>query len=127
VRFKLLMRGLLFYNTVYWNRASDGLNPPKLSSIERELYAPPLDHDVIKPRGNPRAHIEIRAKPREIARTSSLPTAGQPVPGAPDARRVTVRPMATFKRRRRQHRNPTISPVSPPKESTGVFARLLGR
>jgi hypothetical protein len=55
------MRGLLFYNTIYWRRASDGLKPPRLTSEQRRSLAPPKNLDVIKPRVKPRARLdEIR-------------------------------------------------------------------
>jgi hypothetical protein len=62
-RFKELVRGLLFYNTVYWRRASDGLKPPKLTPEERRSLAPPKNLDVIRPRVKPRARLdEVRRK-----------------------------------------------------------------
>ncbi len=53
-----LVRGLLFYNTVYWRRASDGLNMPSLSAEERERQRPSRNLEIIRPRTRPRAHIE---------------------------------------------------------------------
>ncbi len=53
-----LIRGLLFYNTVYWRRASDGLNLPSLTPEERERQRPERNLEIIKPRLKPRAHIE---------------------------------------------------------------------
>jgi hypothetical protein len=64
-----LIRGLLFYNTVYWKRASDGLNPPRLTPEERKILAPPKDLEVIKPREKPRARIDVarrEAKRRQM-------------------------------------------------------------
>ncbi len=52
-----LVRGLLFYNTVYWKKASDGLDLPTLSNEERERQRPVADLDVIRPRENPRAKL----------------------------------------------------------------------
>ena len=75
-RLRLLARGLLFYNTVYWRRASDGLRPPTLSPTERKLYEPPLDLDMVRPRQNPRARLELaraKKKLRAIARQSPVP------------------------------------------------------
>lgn len=65
-----LIRGLLFYNTVYWRRASDGLNMPSLSAEERERQRPERNLEIIRPRARPRAHIEA-ARGGEI----SLPPA----------------------------------------------------
>ncbi len=50
-----LIRGLLFYNTVYWRRASDGLNMPTLTAEERERQRPTRNLEIIKPRARPRA------------------------------------------------------------------------
>ena len=61
-----LVRGLLFYNTVYWRRASDGLNMPSLSMEERERQRPARNLEIIRPRMRPRAHIEA-AKGGEIS------------------------------------------------------------
>ena len=61
-----LVRGLLFYNTVYWRRASDGLNMPTLSLEERERQRPERNLEIIRPRMRPRAHIEA-AKGGEIS------------------------------------------------------------
>ncbi len=59
------MSGLLLYNTIYWRRASDGLNPPRLTPEERKNYAPPKDFDVIKPREKPRARLdEVKRRQR---------------------------------------------------------------
>ena len=54
-----LVRGLLFYNTVYWRRASDGLNMPSLSQEERARQRPERNLEIIKPRMRPRAHLEV--------------------------------------------------------------------
>jgi hypothetical protein len=100
-RFKLLIRGLLFYNTIYWRRASDGLNPPKLTLEQRRSLAPPKNLDVIKPRVKPRARLDeirrqhtmeelsrLRAKmPAAVARNLS-----DGIPKAPVAPVVPVAP-----------------------------------
>ena len=59
VRVWHFIRGLLFYNTVYWRRASDGLNPPKLSPRERLLHQPSRNLEIIRPRENPRSNISV--------------------------------------------------------------------
>ena len=53
-----LFYGMVFYNTVYWQRASDGLKPPKLTREERLQSRPTPVVAVIKPRVNPRAKLE---------------------------------------------------------------------
>ena len=55
-----LFYGMVFYNTIYWRRASDGLQPPRLTRDERLLNRPPLDVRKIKPRANPRAKLETQ-------------------------------------------------------------------
>ena len=54
-----LIRGLLFYNTVYWRRASDGLNMPSLTAEERERQRPERNPEIIRPRIYPRARIDV--------------------------------------------------------------------
>ncbi len=71
-RLKLLIRGLLFYNTIYWRRASDGLNPPKLTRAERKAYAPPKDPEVVKPRVKPRARIDQARRNQMLQELSRL-------------------------------------------------------
>ncbi len=71
-RLKLLFRGIVFYNTIYWRRASDGLNPPKLSPVEREAYAPPRDLEVIKPRMKPRARLDSAERQRLVDQLARL-------------------------------------------------------
>lgn len=53
-----LFYGMVFYNTIYWKRASDGLQPPKLSRDERLQNRPVRDLAKIRPRSNPRARLE---------------------------------------------------------------------
>ena len=76
-----LVRGLLFYNTVYWRRASDGLNMPSLSQEERERQRPARNLEIIKPRMRPRAHIEV-GKGGEVSHPNILP-AVEPLLAAP--------------------------------------------
>lgn len=68
-----LVRGLLFYNTVYWKKASDGLNLPTLTPEERERQRPERNLDIIRPRVRPRAHIEA-ARGGELSVPQSLAT-----------------------------------------------------
>ncbi len=53
-----LIKGILFYNTVYWQKASDGLNMPTLSREEREKARPAPDPEIIKPRDKPRSKLD---------------------------------------------------------------------
>jgi hypothetical protein len=56
-RFVGLMRGVVFYGTVYWRRASDELKPPRTTAKERKEKMPVRDFTYIKPREKPRARI----------------------------------------------------------------------
>ncbi len=49
---------MVFYNTIYWRRASDGFKPPKLTRDERLQSQPTRDLAVIKPRARPRARLD---------------------------------------------------------------------
>ena len=57
-----LIKGILFYNTWNWEKASDGLKMPSLSREERERSRPKADIEIIKPREKPRARLEVRRK-----------------------------------------------------------------
>jgi hypothetical protein len=142
-RVKLLVRGLLFYNTVYWKRASDGLNPPKLTSEERKSYVPPKNPEVIRPRDKPRARL-VEARRRQTQddlarwRLRLPPALGGRIPpaaAAPQARlgagipaggsgplRSPTTLVNPIKRRRRRHRQRPPGDDSPVR---GFFARLL--
>ncbi len=73
VRLWQFIRGVLFYNTVYWKRASDDLNPPSLSREERLSAQPARNLEIIRPREHPRAKI-VAARGAQI----SLPVVGLP-------------------------------------------------
>jgi hypothetical protein len=103
-RLKQLFRGLIFYNTIYWKRASDGLNPPRMTSEERRKLAPPKDYGVIKPREKPRARIdevkrrEMLAELAQLRRKMPAAAAGEipaslPVEAAAAATTPTARPI----------------------------------
>lgn len=53
-----LIKGVLFYNTVYWQKASDGLNMPSLSREEREKSRPHANLEIIKPREKPKSRLD---------------------------------------------------------------------
>ena len=145
-RFAQLIRGLVFYSTIYWKRASDGLNPPRLSPEERKLHVPEPDPDVIKPRYKPRAHLEEaeqRRRAEELARVRvrlPAPIASQvaaskppgPSPAGSDAAAdaaVTAShvhtPLPKLTRRERKRRAHRLLVAGAP--SPGLVARLLGR
>lgn len=58
LRFWNLIKGVLFYNTVYWQKASDNLNMPSLTRAERERLRPVANSEIIKPREKPRARLD---------------------------------------------------------------------
>ena len=82
-----LFVGVVFYNTVYWRRASDGLNPPKLSHDERQQRRPVRDINKIRPRSHPRARLDAQESsttdvsvPRLSDAPLNLPPAAEPLP-----------------------------------------------
>jgi len=81
VRLWHFIRGLLFYNTVYWKRASDGLRPTSLSREERRTHQPARNLEIIRPREHPRAKLSA-ARGGQV----SLPTVAMPnMPAEPGA------------------------------------------
>ena len=123
VRLWHFIRGLLFYNTVYWKRASDDLNPPSLSREERLNAQPARNLEIIRPREHPRAKI-VAARGAQI----SLPTAGtlppseraelvpEPVEAPADPLPVAAPPVeaagpeVVIRRRRYRRRHNKVSP-----------------
>ena len=73
-RFRELIKGLLLYGSYNWNRASDGLKPPKLSPQERKTAMPAKVPEVIKPRENPQAAL-FKSAPKKVASIKGI-TAG---------------------------------------------------
>ena len=63
-RLRDLIKGMLLYGTVNWQRASDGLKPPKLTPHQRKIAMPSKNLDVIKPRENPQAAL-VKAMPKK--------------------------------------------------------------
>jgi hypothetical protein len=121
-RVKLLVRGILLYNTIYWRRASDGLKPPKLTSAERKLYAPPKNLEVIKPRLNPKARL-LR---RQMARIT--PTYVPPANGGEMAAGEALGPETLMRRRKRKkHRRNLVKSFAPASSGSSFFSRLIGR
>ena len=65
-RFWDLIKGMLLYGTVNWQRASDGLKPPRLTPLERKIAMPSKNLDVIKPRENPQAAL-VKTIPKPLS------------------------------------------------------------
>ena len=78
VRLWHFIRGMLFYNTVYWKRASDDLKPSTLSREERRNLQPTRNLEIIRPREHPRAKLGA-GRGGQV----SLPTVGT-LPPSPD-------------------------------------------
>ena len=76
-----LVCGVFLYNTVYWRRASDGLNMPSLTAEERERQRPERNMEIIKPRMRPRARLETV---QEEAAPAANPLAGAEISEPPE-------------------------------------------
>ncbi len=136
-----LVRGLLFYNTVYWRRASDGLNLPSLTPEERERQRPERNLEIIKPRTRPRAHIEA-ARGGEISDPQALALPESLEEFSPGREIMTGRPVAWSNPqeksatenddteqvyvRRRRYRRRLVSGGSAI-DRGGFFARVFGK
>ena len=136
-----MIRGLLFYNTVYWRRASDGLRPPRLTPAERKALAPAPIPEVIRPRANPRAHLELTnhrrqreeaeqmrgGLPPDVAATfaAELPPAPATASGKASPRGPRVPGSGPRNARRRRKRAHRMSVQEAP--STGLLARIISR
>jgi hypothetical protein len=121
-RVKLLVRGLLLYNTVYWQRASDGLKPPKLTHAERKLYEPPRNLEVIKPRLNPKARLLRRQMARITQNSVAQANDGEVPAGEPLGPETLMR-----RRKRKRHRKNLIKSFAPAPSGSSFFSRLIGR
>lgn len=66
-RLRAFLRGLLFYNTVYWKRASDEVDrrASRVGRAEREKLRPRVDPELLRPRA--RAKAEPRAPDSDVA------------------------------------------------------------
>ena len=67
-RFRTFLRGLLLYNTVYWRRASDGVdrNASRVGRMERQNKRPRVDPELLRPRTL--SAIELRKEEADNAR-----------------------------------------------------------
>ena len=128
-----LIKGLLFYNTWNWEKASDGLNMPTLSREEREARRPKADLEIIKPREKPRARIDLRHKAK-LAERSYQAQVSEPLPENPaEPSRTGGTEPATpaspahaegeYVKRRKYKRRRTGSSTG----GNGFFRRVFGR
>ena len=99
MRLRQFLKGVFFYNTFYWRRASDDLEIHRMSREERASLRPKRNLEIIRPRERARAHVTnaVLSLPPEYDErpTSALfpaaqisePTAGPaaaPAPAIPD-------------------------------------------
>ncbi len=150
VRLWHFIRGLLFYNTVYWKRASDDLNPPRLSRKDRQHYQPTRDLTIIRPREKPRANLDsTQSLPISVPEVEPPPIASEPVlpeeleatklslpfpvepepPQSPEALPPPPPDVMVKRRRYRRRRNKVSAFPSSAMggEKTGLLGRLFGR
>ena len=127
VRLWHFIRGLLFYNTVYWKRASDDLNPPTLSREERRNYQPARNPEIIRPREHPRAKLgAARGGQVSLPTIGTLPPAPEPTESAmpeADASQADAVDEASgedviIKRRRYRRRHSKVRPSQVGKDPT---------
>ena len=127
-----LIKGLLFYNTWNWEKASDGLNLPRLSREEREQKRPRADLEIIKPREKPRAKLEVRRKTRiEDSRYEaqvSEPLPDREIPSEPlemsEPEPISpAHPSGEYVKRRKYKKRRTGSTTG----GNGFFRRVFGR
>src|SRR5450432_856783 len=75
-RFGAWLKQVVLLGRADWRKASDDVNPPRLSRTERDQLRPPFDLNVIKPRaltGPERARESVESEPLEAAIAPSLP------------------------------------------------------
>lgn len=128
-----LIKGVLFYNTVYWEKASDGLNLPTLSREERESKRPKADLEIIKPREKPRARLDT-FRGAQVSKPDFLPQVSEPPP-PPSSAPVKVQEAAAtqdqdaaaehgvYVKRRRYKRRRTSGATG----GNGFFRRVFGK
>ncbi len=96
---------MVFYNTIYWRRASDGLQPPKLSRDERQQNRPVRDLAKIRPRANPRARLD--------AVEHGTPDVSVPLIVGSAPRQVSVEPGTVGEAMRQAEQNTTVESPDP--------------
>jgi hypothetical protein len=138
-RVLLFVRGIIFYNTVDWKRASDGLKPPRLSRSEREMRRPLRDLSAIKPREKPRAKSGTQGEadpvgglPQDAARKATaqisprLPSISPlPLEPLPDAEADGTAVRKKRRRVRLQSRHDLGLFNGPSPNSQGLLARFF--
>ena len=107
-----LIKGLLFYNTWNWEKASDGLKLASISREERERNRPKADLEIIKPREQPRARIDSR-KASKIPEGNYQTQVSEPVP----------EPSASADEQDRQTTEHTRAAPEPPVHPEGEYVK----
>lgn len=129
-RFWAWLKQVVLLGRADWHRASDDVNPPRLSRTEREQHRPPFDLNSIKPRafaGPDRVREEPAAN--EPLEASSSPA----IPPGREAPSEFVQQPARVRRRRRSNQtavNPLsgVTPDKLPASKLAVFVeKFLGR
>ena len=119
-----LVKGLLFYNTVYWDKASDGLNMPSLTREEREQKRPRANLEIIKPRGKPRSKLDVQAARSNFEAQVSDPPATADSDEIAESRKDLPPPSEeTYVKRRRYKRRRTNGAAG----GNSFFRRVFGK
>lgn len=127
-----LIKGVLFYNTVYWQKASDGLNMPTLSREERESIRPKANPEIVKPREKPRARLDT-FRGAQVSKPDHLPQISDPLSpssdltdsrgAAEDLADGETSPHGRYVKRRRYKRRRTSGAMG----GNGFFRRVFGK
>jgi hypothetical protein len=129
-RFGAWLKQVVLLGRADWHRASDDVNPPRLSRTEREQLRPPFDLNIIKPR----AFAGPERVREEPAANGSLEASGPvALPPRPEAPSEFAAQPGRVRRRRRSNQtavNPLsgVTPDKLPASKLAVFVeKFLGR
>ncbi len=129
-RFGAWLKQVVLLGRADWHRASDDVNPPRLSRTEREQLRPPFDLNIIKPRSF--AGPE-RVRENPAANQPLEPSGLAEIPPRREAPSEFVEQPARVRRRRRSNQtavNPLsgVTPDKLPASRLAVFVeKFLGR
>lgn len=132
-----LIKGVLLYNTVDWEKASDGLNMPTLTREEREKKRPVANMEIIRPREKPRARIDDAIRGAQVSKPEPYTQISDPLPPPPLSSPVAYeqtreaveakpdhRPEGTYVKRRKYKRRRASRSSGGGKS---FFQRIFGR
>lgn len=110
MRFSRFLKGVFFYNTIYWKRASDDLDIRHMSREERSSLRPKRNLEIIRPRENPRPTNPetLLSLPPEVSEPTQS-TAAEP----PPSRALTGDEETVEVHRRKKRRRSRYSQVMP--------------